>query len=72
MAAERRKAAQSWPPLTRGLSREQRDWGRERLPLSQKSKIFASSPDKGSQGCAPFFYRKQQFIILIQILDQLG
>jgi hypothetical protein len=27
-----------------------RGGGRERLPLSQKSKNFASSPDKGSRG----------------------
>ncbi len=30
---------------------EAKDGGREQLPLSQKSKIFASSPDKGSPAC---------------------
>ena len=57
----------------RGLDDRRSDWGRERLPLSQKSKIFASSPEKGSLYflCQVDSLAGQHGVVAVQLGDDL-
>ena len=43
----------SWPPLTRGLSAEQADWGREISPSGKNQEFLPPPSSEGGKAAAP-------------------